>query len=176
MYVSQTNLYLNFVSTGQYSDGESVYRSPWRRKLLARSRNLPPRETLESWRQNIDQNRPSFTFQRRYIVAVIRIFQQQHYRKLFVGFCHLLDIIGKRACLGEPLARNTYFLFTASLLKVFEFHPLPDRPLPTLKPKNGLTLSYDGFEAIVTPRSWTHYINYTSMPRWIKNDTQKINK
>lgn len=67
---------------------------------------------------------------------------------------HLLPFsAGKRACLGEPLARNTYFLFMTSLLKTFEFRPIPDRPLPTLKPKNGLTLGYDGFEAIVTPRT-----------------------
>lgn len=60
---------------------------------------------------------------------------------------------GKRVCLGEPLARNTFFLFMAVLLKTFEFQPVPNSPLPTLKPKNGLALGYEGFEAVIIPRS-----------------------
>lgn len=55
-------------------------------------------------------------------------------------------------CLGESLAKNTYFLFTASLVKKFQFKSVPNRPLPSLDPNNGFTLGYKGFEAIVVPR------------------------
>ncbi len=55
-------------------------------------------------------------------------------------------------CLGESLARNTYYLFTTALLKTFEFKRNPHKPIPTLLPKYGLTNAYDGFEAIVVSR------------------------
>ncbi|XP_045035920.1 methyl farnesoate epoxidase isoform X4 [Daphnia magna] len=61
--------------------------------------------------------------------------------------------LGKRMCLGESLAKNTYFLFTAALIKKFRFDPVPDEPLPSLDPTNGFTLGYQGFKAVVTPRS-----------------------
>lgn len=63
-----------------------------------------------------------------------------------------LTIEGKRICLGEPLARNTIFLFTAALLKTFEFNPVPNEPPPTLEPVAGLTLSPKPFKAVVIPR------------------------
>lgn len=55
-------------------------------------------------------------------------------------------------CLGESLAKNTYFLFMAGLIKKFRFEPVPGTPLPTVEPSNGFTLGYQGFEAVVTPR------------------------
>lgn len=55
-------------------------------------------------------------------------------------------------CLGEALARNSYFLFTAALVK-FSFSPVTDEPLPTLEPINGFALGYDGFKAVVCIRS-----------------------
>ncbi|KAI9553139.1 hypothetical protein GHT06_021032 [Daphnia sinensis] len=61
--------------------------------------------------------------------------------------------LGKRMCLGESLAKNTYFLFTAALIKKFRFEPVPNEPLPSLDPTNGFTLGYQGFKAVVTPRS-----------------------
>jgi cytochrome P450 len=61
--------------------------------------------------------------------------------------------VGKRMCLGESLAKNAYFLFTASLIKTFRFDKVPNQPLPTLDPINGFTLGYDGFSAMVTPRN-----------------------
>lgn len=60
--------------------------------------------------------------------------------------------LGKRMCAGEPLANNTYFLFTAALIKSFKFKPINDQPLPTLDPVNGFTLGFKGFKAVVIPR------------------------
>lgn len=60
--------------------------------------------------------------------------------------------LGKRQCLGEPLARNSFFLFTTALVKAFQLKAIPDRPLPTLEPLTGVTNGYHGFQAIVTPR------------------------
>lgn len=53
---------------------------------------------------------------------------------------------------GEALAKNTYFLFTAALVKSFSFHTVAKDCLPTLEPINGFTLGYKGFEAVVIPR------------------------
>ena len=55
-------------------------------------------------------------------------------------------------CLGEPLARNTYYLFVAALTKRFQFKAVQGSDLPSLDPLVGLTLAYDGFKAVVTPR------------------------
>lgn len=55
-------------------------------------------------------------------------------------------------CLGEPLARNTFYLFTTALVKQFVIKPLPDQPLPSLEPKNGLALGYSGFRAVLRHR------------------------
>ena len=60
--------------------------------------------------------------------------------------------IGSRNCLGESLARNSFYLFTTSLIKSFTFSPAPGQPLPSLEPINGFTLGYKGFEAVVSPR------------------------
>ncbi|XP_046656380.1 methyl farnesoate epoxidase-like [Daphnia pulicaria] len=61
--------------------------------------------------------------------------------------------IGKRMCLGDSLAKNTYFLFTAALIKKFRFEPVQNEPLPSLDPINGFTVGYSGFKAVVVPRS-----------------------
>nr|CAH0098576.1 unnamed protein product [Daphnia galeata] len=60
--------------------------------------------------------------------------------------------IGKRICLGEPLARNTVFLFVASLVKTFELKSVPNKPLPTLEPEAGIILGPKPFKAVVIPR------------------------
>lgn len=59
---------------------------------------------------------------------------------------------GKRYCLGEPLARNTVFLFVTALVKKFEFKPIPGEPLPTLKPMSGFTQGPTPYKAVVVPR------------------------
>ncbi|KAI9552865.1 hypothetical protein GHT06_020749 [Daphnia sinensis] len=66
---------------------------------------------------------------------------------------HIPFGVGKRMCLGEPLTRNSYFLFTSSLVKTFEFSAVPGQPLPTLEPVVGFTSAYDGFKAVAKPRS-----------------------
>lgn len=67
------------------------------------------------------------------------------------------DIIGKRMCSLDSLAKHTYYLFVAALVKKFKFQAAPNEPLPTPDPLNGLTLGYMGFKAVVTPRYWQSY-------------------
>ena len=56
-------------------------------------------------------------------------------------------------CFGEPFARNALFLFMASLVKIFEFKPVPNEPCPTLEPKtSGFLTSPYPFKAVVIPR------------------------
>ena len=55
-------------------------------------------------------------------------------------------------CLGEPLTRNSYFLFTSALVKMFQFSVVPGQPPPTLEPVAGFTLAYDGFKAVAKLR------------------------
>ena len=55
-------------------------------------------------------------------------------------------------CPGESLAKNTFYLFLTSLVKTFEFSAVSDHPMPTLNPRNGFTLGYEAFEAVVKPR------------------------
>ena len=52
---------------------------------------------------------------------------------------------GRRACLGEPLARVELFLILARLLHSFRFENPPGSDLPTLKPITGIVLSPQPF-------------------------------
>lgn len=56
-------------------------------------------------------------------------------------------------CMGESLAKNTYFLFTAGLIKKFRFGSMPNGTLPSLDPENGFTLGYKGFSSAIVSRS-----------------------
>ena len=60
----------------------------------------------------------------------------------------LLVFTGKRMCIGEPLAKNTYYLFVAALVKTFRVSAVAGQPLPTLNPVNGFSLGYEGFLAV----------------------------
>uniref|UniRef100_A0A914XEW4 Cytochrome P450 n=1 Tax=Plectus sambesii TaxID=2011161 RepID=A0A914XEW4_9BILA len=60
--------------------------------------------------------------------------------------------LGKRACLGESLARMELFLIFSTLLQKFEFSTSEGRPLPSLKPKFGITLTPEPYEVQVTMR------------------------
>lgn len=55
--------------------------------------------------------------------------------------------------MADSFAKNTYFLFTAALIKTFTLKSVTNEPLPTLDPVNGFTLGYDGFRALAIPRS-----------------------
>lgn len=60
---------------------------------------------------------------------------------------------GKRSCLGESLARTSYFLFTASLVKMFVFCSVPGSiSPPSLAPLDGFTLGHRPFHAFLTKR------------------------
>jgi hypothetical protein len=69
--------------------------------------------------------------------------------------------------LGEPLTRNSYFLFTSALVKTFHFSAVPGQPLPTLEPVVGFTSAYDGFKAVAKPRSGIQFFWLTSNMRII---------
>ncbi|NXY69419.1 CP2J2 protein, partial [Glareola pratincola] len=59
--------------------------------------------------------------------------------------------IGKRACLGELLARSELFLFFTSLLQKFTFQPPPDTTL-TLQCKLGMTMAPQPYKICAVPR------------------------
>uniref|UniRef100_A0A8D1QBF8 Cytochrome P450 2J2 n=1 Tax=Sus scrofa TaxID=9823 RepID=A0A8D1QBF8_PIG len=60
--------------------------------------------------------------------------------------------IGKRACLGEQLARTELFVFFTSLLQKFSFRP-PDKEKLSLKFRVGLTLSPVTSRICAVPRA-----------------------
>ena len=96
-----------------------------------------------------------------------KVFKNEAFNPFGIGRCHFhtklymyvlksqrmlyfhISSVGKRICLGEPLARNTVFLFTAALAKTFEFKSLPNKPPPTLEPTIGLVLGPKPFQAVV---------------------------
>jgi methyl farnesoate epoxidase / farnesoate epoxidase len=49
--------------------------------------------------------------------------------------------LGPRLCVGEPLARDTLFIFITSVLNKFKFSLPPNEPAPSLEAKLGLVLS-----------------------------------
>ena len=56
-------------------------------------------------------------------------------------------------CLGEPLARNTVFLFVAALVKTFNFKSITNQPPPSLEPELGIVAAPKPFKAVVISRS-----------------------
>jgi len=77
---------------------------------------------------------------------------------IFISF--ILLYTGKRACPGEPLAKNTFYLFVASLAKKFQFKAIDGEAPPTLEPHVGLTLSYKNFKTTVITRPWCCILQY----------------
>ncbi|XP_072723773.1 cytochrome P450 2J2 [Ciconia boyciana] len=67
-------------------------------------------------------------------------------RESFVPFS-----IGKRACLGEVLARSELFLFFTALLQKFTFQPPPDTTL-SLQFKLGITIAPQSYKICAVPR------------------------
>ncbi|XP_075210642.1 methyl farnesoate epoxidase-like [Lycorma delicatula] len=60
--------------------------------------------------------------------------------------------LGKRRCLGETLARGSWFLFFSTILHNFIISSPPAEPLPSLEQIDGATLCPLPFYAVFTPR------------------------
>ncbi len=75
-----------------------------------------------------------------------------HNSRIWYVIIAFYNTVGKRSCLGESLAKNTYFLFTTALIKNFRLEAIPNEPMPSVEPTNGFTLGYEGFKAIAVPR------------------------
>ncbi|KFV68627.1 Cytochrome P450 2J2 [Dryobates pubescens] len=67
-------------------------------------------------------------------------------RELFIPFS-----MGKRACLGEVMARSELFLFFTALLQKFTFQPPPGTTY-SLKPKLGITMAPEPYKICAVPR------------------------
>ena len=73
---------------------------------------------------------------------------------VFLNNCYSMFslFLGKRMCLGEPLARITTFLFISALAKTFEFKPIPNQPPPSLEPDVGIVAGPKPFKAVALAR------------------------
>jgi cytochrome P450 len=60
---------------------------------------------------------------------------------------------GKRACLGETLARDEVFLFLTNMFHRFCLKPAPENPTPSLEPTLGFGPAPRDYKVIVTERS-----------------------
>lgn len=60
--------------------------------------------------------------------------------------------VGRRQCLGEPLARDTIFLFVANLFQAFRVVCAPDLPEPSLEPAIGPNLNPQEYSVVFHSR------------------------
>ncbi|XP_033102009.1 cytochrome P450 2U1-like [Anneissia japonica] len=60
--------------------------------------------------------------------------------------------LGRRACLGESLAKMEIYIFMASLLQRFTFELPESNPRPSFEPMTGVTQSPRYFEVVAMPR------------------------
>ena len=57
---------------------------------------------------------------------------------------------GRRACMGETLAKMELFLYFSSLIQQFKFELPPGAEVPSTEPVKGFTLSPKPFQVIIT--------------------------
>ncbi|PSN45974.1 hypothetical protein C0J52_09764 [Blattella germanica] len=62
------------------------------------------------------------------------------------------NILGKRTCVGESLARNNIFLTFAVLLQNYTLRIPDGEPTPSTFPQGGLILTTKPFKIRMTPR------------------------
>lgn len=59
---------------------------------------------------------------------------------------------GRRACLGEPLAKDVLFIFVTKIFQTFHIYPDPSNPKPNFDPDVGLGLVAKPFKIVMKPR------------------------
>ncbi|XP_033102783.1 cytochrome P450 2J5-like [Anneissia japonica] len=74
--------------------------------------------------------------------------------------------LGRRACLGESLAKMEIYIFMSSLLQRFNFE-LPElSPRPSFEPITGITQSPQYFEVVAKPRNTGLYTKLSIIHKW----------
>ncbi len=59
---------------------------------------------------------------------------------------------GRRQCVGETLARDTYFLFLTNIFQTFSISVDPQFPKPSLEPQVGFVLAPQDYHIILKER------------------------
>ncbi|XP_051176228.1 uncharacterized protein LOC127291258 [Leptopilina boulardi] len=65
---------------------------------------------------------------------------------------------GRRRCIGGSVAKNSLFLFTASLLQKYNFSLPPGEPLPCLTGINGMTSAPPNCRLLLTKLMWIPFL------------------
>ncbi|MCL4154658.1 UNVERIFIED_CONTAM: hypothetical protein GTU68_019868 [Idotea baltica] len=60
---------------------------------------------------------------------------------------------GKRACMGESLARSSSFALLAAMIQRYSFSFDPNLPIPETEGVPGFTMAAPFFQIIATPRN-----------------------
>jgi cytochrome P450 len=60
--------------------------------------------------------------------------------------------VGKRVCIGESLARNTFFLFLANISQRFKIIPDPDKPTPIIDYIPSFVMQPKPYDYLLQPR------------------------
>jgi len=76
--------------------------------------------------------------------------------------------LGKRQCLGEPLARAELFMLFVTLLQKYTFTATPDQPMPPDTPMFASTTIPHKYKMRVT-NNWLFLLLYVNMlvPKWL---------
>ena len=93
---------------------------------------------------------PSRLRKHSYPLALVITFS---YNYLYLVHSFIYMNAGKRACLGESLAKMEFYLFAAALLQKFKFKFPANQPQPTLEPHCGGVLSPKPYEILFELRN-----------------------